>query len=209
MKWFVISTLFFLSSQSFAIRDERQLLKCLGEEEKKFHTKKVTGPLYDLNQRLISEMIQIPKAELDVEFYAEMCGKQSPSPSLRLLELSMRLGNEVFEVPAEIQGSQRQMAQGMIDDYIESTKEIFLQFMTQIQTQAPSATCLKEEIPQLDAFLSDIKYLQEDVDMKRIFKGRDIKIFNKLLNYPQAFERCRVRIKKKLKSESKEAPKKS
>lgn len=209
MKWFVISTLFILSSQSFAIRDERQLLKCLGEEEKKFHIKKETGPLYDLNQRLISEMIQIPKAEVDAEYFAEMCGKQSPSPSLRLLELSMRFGKEVFEVPPNIHGRQKQMAQGMIEDYIESTKEIFLQFMTQIQTQAPSATCLKEEIPQLDAFLSDIKYLQEDLDLKKIFKGRDIKIFNKLLSYPQAFERCRARIKKKLKSESKEAAKKS
>ena len=209
MKWFVITSLFFISFSSFATRDERQLIKCLGEEEKKFHLKKDTGPLYYLNQRLISEMIQIPHAELDVEYFREMCGKQTRSPSLKLLELSIRIGKEVFEVPKEVQGSQRQMAQGMIDDYLESTKEIFLQFMTQIQVQAPSATCLKEEIPMIDAFFTDIKYLQEDVDMKKIFKGRDVKIFDKLLTYPQAFERCRLRIKKKLKSESKAAPKKS
>lgn len=209
MKWFVITSLFLVSFNSFATRDERQLIKCLGEEEKKFHLKKDTGPLYDLNQRLISEMVQIPKAELDLEYFKEICDKQSPSPSLKLLELSIRIGKEVFEVPPEVHGRERQMAQGMIDDYLESTKEIFLQFMTQIQTQAPSASCLKEEIPQIDAFFTDIKYLQEDVDMKKIFKGRDIKIFKKLVGYPQAFERCRARIKKKLKSESKEAPKKS
>lgn len=209
MKWFVISSLFLLSFNALATRDERQLLKCLGEEEKKFHLKKDTGPLYDLNQRLISEMIQIPKAELDAEFYNEMCDKNSPSPALKLLELSIRNGKETFDVPPEVQGSQREMAQGMIDDYLESTKEIFLNFMTQIQAIAPSASCLKEEIPQIDAFFTDIKYLQEDVDMKKIFAGRDVKIFNKLLGYPQAFDRCRARIKKKLKSESKPAAKKS
>ena len=209
MKWFVITSLFLLSFNALATRDERQLLKCLGEEEKKFHLKKDTSPLYDLNQRLISEMIQIPKAELAAESFKEMCNKTSPSPALKLLELSIRMGNEIFEVPPDVQGSQRQMAQGMIDDYIESTKEIFLNFMTQIQALAPSASCLKEEIPQIDAFFTDIKYLQEDVTMKKIFAGRDLKIFQKLLTYPQAFERCRVRIKKKLKSESKAAAKKS
>jgi hypothetical protein len=209
MKWIVITSFFLLSFNALATRDERQILKCLGEEEKKFHLKKETGPLYDLNQRLISEMVQIPKAELDPEYFSEMCNKRSQSPALKLLELSIRMGKDVFEVPPEVLGSQREMALGMIDDYIESTKEIFLQFMTQIQTQAPSASCLKEEIPQIDAFFTDIKYLQEDVDMKKIFAGRDLKIFKKLLGYPQAFERCRLRIKKKLKSESKAAPKKS
>ena len=209
MKCLVITTLFLLSFSAFATRDERQLLKCLGQEEKKFHLKKDTGPLYDLNQRLISEMIQIPHAELDADYFNEMCAKDVASPALKLLELSIREGKDIFEVPAKIVGSQREMAQGMIDDYLESTKDIFLNFMTQIQALAPSASCLKEEIPQIDAFFTDIKYLQEDVDMKKIFAGRDVKIFQKLLGYSHAFERCRERIKKKLKSESKPAPKKS
>jgi hypothetical protein len=209
MKCIIFGFLFLLSFPTFATRDERQLIKCLGAEEKIFHQKKQIGPLYDLNQRLISEMIQIPKAELDAEFYHEMCETKAQSPSLKLLELTLRMGKEIFEVPEEVQGTQRQVAQGMIDDYIESSKEIFLNFMTQIQALAPSATCIKEEIPQVDAFYTDIKYLQEDVDMKNIFAGRDVKIFKKLLDYPQAFDRCRLRIKKKLKSESKAAPKKS
>ena len=209
MKCFVITALFLLSLPVMAVRDERQLLKCLGQEEKQFHLRKETGPLYDLNQRLISEMIQIPKAELDLDFYNEICSKDSFSPAWKLLELSIIKGSSIFEVPDSVTGSQREMAKGMIDDYIEATKEILLNFLTQIQAQAPSATCLKEEIPQLDAFFSDIKYLQEDVDMKAIFAKRDIKIFRKLKDYPKAFKRCQERIKKKLKSESKPAAKKS
>ncbi len=209
MKCFVMTSLLLVSLPSFAVRDERQLLKCLGQEEKQFHLKKETGPLYDLNQRLISEMLQIPKAELDTEAFNEICSKESFSPAWKLLEQSIVKGSEIFEVPASVTGSQKEMAKGMIDDYIEATKEIFLNFMTQIQAQAPSASCLKEEIPELDAFFSDIKYLQEDVDMKSIFAKRDIKIFRKLKDYPKAFKRCQVRIKKKLKSASKPAAKKS
>lgn len=209
MKCFVITVFFLLPLHALAVRDERQLLRCLGQEEKQFHLKKETGPLYDLNQRMISEMVQIPKAELDVEFYNEICSKSSFSSAWKLLELSITKGSDIFYVPKSVTGSQREMAKGMIDDYIESTKEILLNFLTQIQAQAPSATCLKEEIPQLDEFFSDIKYLQEDVDMKSIFAKRDIKIFRKLKDYPQAFKRCQARIKKKLKSESKAAPKNS
>lgn len=209
MKCLVIFSIFLISLNALATRDERQLLKCLGEEEKVFHLNKETGPLYDLNQRLISEMIQIPKAELETSFYKEMCGKGSGSAALKLLELSIREGKDIFQVPDEVQGSQRQVAQSMIDGYIEETKEIFLTFISQIQALAPTASCLKEEIPQIDAFFIDIKYLQEDIDLKKIFRGRDLKIFQKLVEYPQAFERCRARIKKKLKSGSKDSPKKS
>lgn len=209
MKCLVITGLFCLSLPLLAVRDERQLLKCLGAEEKQFHLKKETGPLYDLNQRMISEMIQIPKAELDQEYFDQICSKDSYSPSLILLELSIKKGPEIFNVPDSLGKAQKQMAVGMVDDYIEATKEIFLNLITQIQAQAPSPTCLKEEIPELDNFFSDIKYLQEDVDMKAIFAKRDVKIFRKLKSYPQAFDKCRERIKKKLKSESKAADKKS
>lgn len=209
MKCLVIITLFLISLAAFGTRDERQLLKCLGEEEKAFHLNKDTGPLYDLNQRLIAEMIQIPKAELEVSYFQQMCGKGSGSAALKLLELSLREGKEIFNVPNEVHGSQRQIAQSMIDDYIEQTKDIFLKFISQIQALAPTPTCLKEEIPEIEAFFIDIKYLEEDIDMKRIFKGRDLPIFKKLVNYPQAFDRCRARIKKKPSSASKVSPKKS
>jgi len=209
MKCLVIISLFLVSFTSLATRDERQLLKCLGDEEKVFHLNKDSGPLYDLNQRLIAEMIQIPKAELETSYFQQMCGNGSGSAALKLLELSIREGEEIFQVPEEVQGSQRQVAQSMIDEYIEQTKEIFLSFISQIQTLAPTPTCLKEEIPEIEEFFIDIKYLQEDIDMKKIFRGRDLKIFQKLVGYPQAFDRCWARIKKKPSSASKASPKKS
>jgi hypothetical protein len=209
MKCLVITSLLLLSFSSLAVRDERQLLKCLGEEEKKFHLKKETGPLYDLNQRLISEMIQIPNADFNPEDFAEICSRSTFSSSWKLLELSITRGNKIFHLPADVTGTQRSISQSMIDDYVEGSKEIFITFISQVQALAPSADCLKEEIPALANFFNDIKYLQEDVDIQKIFRGRDVKIFQKLKDYPQAFARCRERLKKKLKSESRPAAKKS
>ena len=60
MKWFVIV---FLLNSAAAFGRTPELLKCLGAEEKAFHLKKDTGPSYDLNQRLIAEIIQIPNNE--------------------------------------------------------------------------------------------------------------------------------------------------
>ncbi len=96
----------------------------------------------------------------------------------------------------------------MIRDYIDITRDLFLNYIAQIQAAAPSSTCLKEEVPELSQFFLEIKHLQEDVEIKTIFKGRDHKIFDHLKNYPSAFERCLVRIKKKAKSESKKPAKK-
>jgi hypothetical protein len=188
---------------TFASRNERELLKCLGREEKEFHLEKKTGPIYELNQRLISEMVQIPGAELTEEAYRIVCHQTETSPTLKLLELSIIQGKEIFILKPSVKVSDNNISQSMIEDYLEASTEIFLHFISQIQTQAPSAQCLKEEIPELESFLRDIKYLQEDVHIKKIFNGREIPIFKKLKNYPQLFKKCRERIKKKLKSASK------
>ncbi len=198
----------FLFSAPLWARDG-QILKCLGEEEKRFHLKKETGPVYDLNQRLIAEMIQIPRIEIDPDYYLEICAGQKFSESWKLLEHSIKFGKELFIIPENVQGMQREMTKGMIDDYVEATREILLTFIAQIQTISPTPTCLKEEVPQLDKFFNEIKYLQEDVDLKVIFQGRDKTIFERLKNYPLAFEKCRARLRKKPKSKSTEAPKKS
>lgn len=197
MKYLVMLAIILLPTLAYGAKNKRLLLKCLGEEEKKFHLKKQTGPLYDLNQKLISEMVQIPLADITPEHYQTVCQMKKGSPSWKLLELSISKGRSIFDLPISVIGIQKQMTVGMIDDYLEACKEILLRFIAQVQSEAPSAQCLKEEIPELDAFFTDIKYLQEDVDLKKIFDGRDMKIFERLEEYPEAFQRCRDRLKKK------------
>ncbi len=207
MKCLVITSLLLLSASSWS--KDSLLLRCLGKEEKSFHLKKDLGPLYDLNQRMIAEMIQIPNAEVNHEVYQEVCVRTTGSNALKLLQISINQGKNIFVVPKNLEEMQRQITLGMIEDYSESTKEIFLNFLAQIQTSAPTPNCLKEEIPDLANFLIDVKYLQEDVDIKKIFRGRDKGIFERLKNYSAFFERCRSRLKKKPKPSSTPADKKS
>jgi hypothetical protein len=209
MKFLPLILFSLLSWSAMARQRDRQILKCLGEEEKRFHLKKETGPVYDLNQRLIAEMVQIPDVEVTPEDNQAICNSKKFSESWKLLELSIIKGKNLFVLPKSVSGIQRSITMSMIDDYVEATREILLTLISQIQASAPSATCLKEEIPMLDTFFTEIKYLQEDVDLKILFKGKDKKIFDKLKNYSSAFEKCRQRLKKKPKSESIEAPKKS
>lgn len=206
MKWIVILGLFIVNSFSYA--DEHQLLKCLGEEEKTYHLNKVQNPAYDLGQRLIAEMVQIPQVKLTAKNYSEVCEQKVSSRALKLLEISLKQGRNIFVI-SENHKMQRMMTEGMIDDYIEITKEIFLNYISQIQTLSPTPNCLKEEIPALDKFFTEIKYLQEDVDIREIFKNREIDIFEKLQDYPKAFKKCQLRMSKKTKSGSTAPPKKS
>lgn len=193
MKCFVFFLLTLLPLSLLA--KERQILKCLGTEEKRFHLKKESGPLYDLNQKLIGEMVQIPKAELTREDYLAICSGKNFSESWKLLELSIKKGRRLFVISPG-SGQDMAIAEGMISDYVESTREILLSFIAQIQAQSPTPNCLKENIPQLDKFFTDVKYLQEEMDLKDVFHGTDQKIFEKLKNYPLAFEKCRALLKK-------------
>lgn len=183
-------------------RAANALLMCLGGEEKRLHQVKDTGPLYDLNQKMTAEMIQIPDVTLTPEDYRSVCQSKRFSESWKLLELSLRKGKRMFTVPAAVTGLQRSITEGMIDDYIEVSKEILLGFISQIQTISPTPDCLLTEIPELDKFFTRIKYLQEDVDIQKIMEPLEEKIFDKLKDYKPAFQRCRERAKKKAKSAS-------
>lgn len=195
----LLALLFVLISEA---RAANALLVCLGAEEKRLHMEKDTGPIYDLNQRVTAEMIQIPEVTITPEDYKSVCKSNRPSESWKLLEISLRKGKNMFVIPASITGLQRQITAGMIDDFVEASKEILLSFISQVQTLAPSPDCLLEEVPALNKFFIEIKYLQEDVDIKKIMAGKDEKIFDRIKDYPSAFQRCRERLKKKAKSPS-------
>jgi hypothetical protein len=188
---------------SFEARAANALLMCLGGEEKRLHQDKNTGPIYDLNQRVTAEMIQIPDVTITSEDFKNVCQSKRYSESWKLLELSLRKGKKLFIIPASVTGLQRSITEGMIEDYMEASKEILLSFISQVQTLSPTPDCLLNEVPELNKFFIEIKYLQEDIDIKKIMAGKDEKIFEKIKDYPQAFQRCRERLKKKTKSESK------
>lgn len=202
MKYLLLLAFFLQTSTLFAAGD---ILKCLGTEEKRFHLNKRQGPVYELNQKLISEIIQIPGVTLKPEVLKDVCKPGQFSESWKLLEYTLRKGKSIF---AFRKTANAELAAGMADDYIEASREILIGFITSIQAEAPSADCLKQEIPKLDEFFYKIKALQEDVDMKQIFENYDVKIFEELKSYPKAFQNCQRRLKKKTSSGVVSDPKK-
>lgn len=202
MKYFLILLIALKSSGLLAQAD---LLKCLGNEEKRFHLNKRQGPVYDLNQKLISEIVQIPGANLKPSILRDVCQPGQFSESWKLLEHTLKEGKSIFVFKNK---ANAELASGMADDYIEASREILVGFINAIQTEAPSADCLRTEIPKLGDFFFKIKTLQEDVDMKQVFDQYDVKIFEQLKNYPSAFQRCQRRLKKKTSSGVVSDPKK-
>ncbi len=203
MKLFLVTILFF----AIEARAANRLLMCLGNEEKRLHQIKDTGPIYELNQKMMAEMIQIPDVTLPAPEFKLVCQGNRVSESWKLLELSLRKGKNLFIIPDSVTGLQRSITQGMINDYVNESKDILLHFISQIQGLSPTPNCLFEEIPGLNNFFTRIKYLQEDIDIKKIMANEDEKIFEALKDYPKAFQRCRERDKKKAKSVSTEEAK--
>ncbi len=150
-------------------------------------------------------MTQIPNVTVSGEDFQAICERKPFSESWKLLELSLKKGKSLFVIPESVSGLQRSITEGMISDYQEVSKETLLTFISQVQTISPTPDCLLEEIPELNKFFIEIKYLQEDVDIKKIMAGKDTKIFDKIKDYPAAFQRCRERLKKKARPVS-EAP---
>lgn len=185
---------------------ENDLLKCLGAEEKTLHLKNDMGPIYDLNQRLISELVQIPGASIPQNIFHDIC-KAPGGPSWNLLRMSILKGKTIFQLSPASSKAQTQITDSMIEDYLEATKEILINFITSIQALAPTPDCLKIEIPELDSLFTEIKYLQDEVDLKTLIEKRDKKLLIELENYPKALQRCRDRLKIKPRSGSKETKK--
>ncbi len=204
MKWLVIAFFFITTAQARTM----DLLKCLGAEEKRLHLKKDTGPTYDLNQKLIAEIIQVPHVSIDPEILKTICESKT-SESWKLLQLSLIRGRSIFVIPSSLPEMQKQITSGMIGDYLEAVREILLNLIGQIQSLAPTPDCLTTEFPRLVSFFRDLKYLQEDVDIRKIFENRDEKIFNDLSSYKKALKKCQERLKKKLNSPSSSALKKT
>ncbi|HLT23130.1 MAG TPA: hypothetical protein VKZ84_06795 [Bacteriovoracaceae bacterium] len=179
---YIMLLLFSLPSWS----NSQGILRCLGLEEAKLHENKVSGPLYNLNQKLISELVQIPGVRINQVDYRRICGQGNES--LKLLEQILIQGKSLF-INTQ-QGMQKTITQEMIDDFTILSKEIFLNFLAQVQMISPTPHCLNEHIPALPKLMEQIKYLEDEVDIQKIFGKKDLAIFRQLQDYPLYFKAC-------------------
>jgi len=202
-----------LSSFSLAaLARPSEALRCLGVEEHAIHKAKSQGPDYQLNQQLISELVQVQNVDLKPEVLQDICKGKGNAASRKLLFLLLDKGPTIFTHSTGLNTLEKTTADSMLDDFMIAVQQIYLGYIASIQQEAPTADCLKKNIPELELFYTDIKYLEEEVETKYLFKDKGLaeKIMKKLSNYPALLKSCQPqKVKKTDKSLSKPALKKS
>lgn len=173
-------------------RKPSRLMSCLGAEEKLLHKHKDTGPVYDLNQRLIGELIQINQIEASKRLRKKLCGPGS-SPSIDLLEEMVLNPKGWYQLPGNSKGLEANIAQELVLDFNTLVPEIFLNYLAQLQGLAPSPECLNRYVPGLKELNEQVKWLQEEEDLTVLTaqKSRMSKIFKSIKNIDKVFEKCK------------------
>lgn len=190
-------TLSLLSLNTMARPSE--LLRCLGVEEQRLHKAKSQGPEYQLNQQLISELVQVQNVDLRPELLKKICSSAVSSPSRMFLYTLLDNGKSIFEFSHGITGFEKSIAESMLEDFVLSSQQIVLGYIATIQQESPTADCLKKNIPELDLLYVDMKYLEEEVETKYLFKKKGLaeKILGKLSDYPAILKKCQPSKDKK------------
>jgi len=209
---YIISFALLLSSFC-ATAAPSEVLRCLGAEEQRLHKAKSQGPEFQLNQQLISELIQVESIDLSPTYLSLVCNYKENYPSKKLLYLLLDKGNKIFEFKHGLSASDISVGESMLEDFMKDTQGIVMSYIASIQQEAPTADCLKKNIPEMELFYIDMKYLEEEIETKYLFKDKGLaeKILNKLSNYPKLFKKCmpQPEIKKTDKSGSTPNRKKS
>lgn len=181
------------------------LIKCLGREEHKIHKKKLSGALYEINQRLISELVMFQKININPQMKKEICASRNPTPSVRLLEYLVTYQDKVFDLTGPINEAEKELYKSSILEFTDIIPELFFLYVSHLQAVTPRPACLEEHIPQLKSLLEDVKNLEGDVPTKDLLKqkNRGDKILIQLRNFNSINETCTQELKKKQEEEKK------
>lgn len=196
MHWLLL-TLFVTSASAFERVSASRLLMCLGAQEKRFHQTKATGAFYDLNQRLIGELIQASGVEGQSALLKQVC-RNNEKASLHLLE-AMLLDPKGWYVLKQTSGTLGELTKELVRELNQAAPELLLNFLAGLQMQSPTPDCLEKNIPGISKLNDDVKWLQEEVDLEKITnkKTRLVKIFAGIQKMDSYFEACAKEKSKK------------
>lgn len=204
MRLFVI---FLFTTLALAAQAQRSsstpLMVCLGREEKTLHLQKLGGPAYDLNQRLIGELVLINRIDATPAVLRKIC-RPGHSPALELLEEMLLNPQGWARFRGAAKGVEANIAQELVKELNLGTPEIFLNYLSQLQGQAPDPQCLSTHIPGLKSLHEEVKFLQEEIDLTKITadKKRMKRIFAGIRNAPKFFAKCREALQASSKSKN-------
>jgi hypothetical protein len=172
---------------------------CLGQEEQKLHREKNQGPMLDLNQKLINEVVQLMGIDATKDALNQICSEKYPS--LKLLELIVMSPKTWWEISEQMKISHRELALQLVKELNEQGFDLLLLFLQRLQSEASHAQCFPKAIPETQYIYNQIKHLQEDLDPQDIVPPREKLqlIFNKIKFWPEILKKCKQESKKKSK----------
>ena len=168
-----------IMAQAQAQAQTNPLLYCLGREEALFHKGKRQGPIYHLNQRIITE-IAGRNLQLKDRYFKQVCGGKERHPSVALFRLLLLEGEKIFKKQA-------------VSLSIEGLPHLFINYLMQWQALAPKAPCLTKAIPELAPLIQRFKYLQEELSPWEVLSDKKsiARIFDKLENFDRIAASCK------------------
>jgi hypothetical protein len=178
-----------------------QLLLCLGEEEKALHQSKTTGAVYDLNQRIIGELILINGLEGSADLVKGACGAKGSAAVWVMREMLLR-PKSWFVLKPQNSTMENSISVELVKDLNMIVPEILLTYISMLQAESATPDCLEKHIPGLKKLHLDVRFLQEEVDLTKITKSekRLAKIFARLSTPAPIQQKCREEAQRKLKS---------
>jgi len=190
---------FILCTASYA-QKVNPLLACLGKEELILHRSKTTGPAYYLNQLFINELATINGIKLVDQKVKLICKPGAFSPSVKLLRLLLLEGKSAFYISPNVdRGGVEALATSSLEGFLQTIPHVFFSYLAKLQALAPSANCLKEEIPEISYYINQFRYLEGEMSTKSLIadKAKLNRIFRKLYRFESILKRCQVKADKK------------
>ena len=188
-----ILVLFLLFFQSQTVFGKTSLLHCLGKEEKGYHKRHAGGPFPKINEKLISEFIQLSDTlVLKPKYQSEVCSFDKFPPSIQLLKLILVKKDKIFVSIAK-KGDivQRSLDGQTTEELITMGSFLFIELINDLQTQSKKPNCITKQIPALKDFYKKSRYILEDKGiLELIAEIKNIEsVFTKLLD-PNLLKNC-------------------
>lgn len=170
------------------------LLACLGQEEWRFHQAKDTGAEFHLNQLFINEISALQEAQLTRHHHQMICHDSTFTPSVNLMRSLLIYGTRIFEnkMVAGESESFREMRLANLQTLSEELPHIFFRYLAQKQALIPYAHCFRDKVPELQTFIENYLYLEEDVPVVQLLQDKQKlqRIFDHLKNFESLKAQC-------------------
>jgi len=203
MKQILLAWIFLLSFNIFPNEQiVNPLLYCLGDEEEYLHKNKTIGAVYKINKIFIEEFSLFNQIYLKSHYLQEICFSTSAySPSINLLKHLLLFGDEIFHIRTSTVLLHTISLRSSIQGLVAKAPNIFLIWISEIQSSAPSHDCLDKYIPHLADLKFKVKYLEEETDagISVFFKDTNTieSIFSHLNKLDNIFEKCKKDFQKR------------